>query len=116
MQVIPVWAAREEEFVRRAAFAMIAGVVIHRKDIPDAAVRPFFALIEAAADDGRNFTWKAVNWALRNTAKFRTGLRADAVACARRILERDTPAARKIANDALREFALKFGAEYVASI
>jgi len=116
MQIIPVWAMRAEEFVRRAAFAMIAGVVIHRKDIPDADVRPFFALMEAAADDGRNFAWKAVNWALRNTAKFRPGLRAEAVACARRILQRDTPAARKIARDALREFETKFGADYVASI
>jgi 3-methyladenine DNA glycosylase AlkD len=116
LQVIPEWARREEEFIRRAAFASMAALVIHRKDIPDAEVRPFFALIEAAADDERNFVWKAVNWALRNTAKFRPDLRAESVACARRILMRDTPAARKIARDALREFETKFGAEYVASI
>jgi len=85
MQVIPEWAAREEEFVRRAAFAMIAALVIHRKDIPDEAIRPFFDLIEVAADDNRNFVWKAVNWALRNIAKFRPELRDEAVACAKRI-------------------------------
>jgi len=113
MQVIPEWAAREEEFVRRAAFAMIAALVIHRKDIPDAQVRPFFALIEAAADDNRNFVWKAVNWALRNTAKFRPELRGEAIACARRILLRDTPAAKKIAKDALKEFETKFGTDFV---
>lgn len=116
MQVIPEWAAREEEFVRRAAFAMIAALVIHRKDIPDEAIRPFFDLIEVAADDNRNFVWKAVNWALRNIAKFRPELRDEAVACAKRILARDTAAARKIAKDAIREFETKFGAEYVASI
>jgi 3-methyladenine DNA glycosylase AlkD len=116
MQVIPEWAAREEEFVRRAAFAMIAELVIHRKDIADEAVRPFFGLIEAAADDNRNFVWKAVNWALRNIAKFRPELRDEAVACAKRILARDSAAARKIAKDAIREFESKFGAEYVASI
>lgn len=116
MQVIPEWAAREEEFVRRAAFAMIAALVIHRKDIPDEAIRPFFDLIEVAADDNRNFVWKAVNWALRNIAKFRPELRDKAVACAKRILARDTAAARKIAKDAIREFETKFGAEYVASI
>jgi 3-methyladenine DNA glycosylase AlkD len=116
LQVIPEWARREEEFIRRAAFASMAALVIHRKDIPDVEVRPFFALIEAAADDERNFVWKAVNWALRNTAKFRPDLRAESVACARRILMRNTPAARKIARDALREFETKFGAEYVASI
>jgi 3-methyladenine DNA glycosylase AlkD len=116
LQVIPQWAQREEEFVRRAAFAMIAALVIHRKDIPDETVRSFFPLMEAAADDARNFVWKAVNWALRNTGKFRPGLRAEAVACARRILRRDTPAARKIAKDALKEFETKFGADFVASV
>jgi 3-methyladenine DNA glycosylase AlkD len=115
-QVIPLWAAREEEFVRRAAFAMIAALVIHRKDIPDEQVRPYFALIEAAAGDNRNFVRKAVNWALRNIAKFRPGLRTEAVACARRVLAQGTPSARWIASDALREFEKKFGSEYVASI
>ena len=116
LEVIPAWAAREEEFVRRAAFASIAALVVHRKDIPDETVSSFFPLIEAAADDNRNFVWKAVNWALRNIGKTRPGLRDEAVACANRVLARDTAAARKIAKDALREFALKFGAEYVASI
>lgn len=116
LDLIPQWAQREEEFVCRAAFASIAALSIHRKDISDEIVRGFFALIEAASDDGRNFVWKAVNWALRNIAKFRPGLRGDAVACAKRILKRDTPAARKIARDALKEFEIKFGADYVASI
>ena len=116
LDLIPQWAQREEEFVRRAAFASIAALSIHRKDIPDETVRGYFALIEAASDDSRNFVWKAVNWALRNIAKFRPGLRAESVACAKRILKRDTSAARKIARDALKEFETKFGAEYVATI
>jgi 3-methyladenine DNA glycosylase AlkD len=116
LEAIPAWAAREEEFARRAAFASIAALVVHRKDIPDETVRGYFALIEAAADDNRNFVWKAVNWALRNIGKSRPGLRDEAVACARRVLARDTAAARKIAKDALREFEKKFGTEYVSSI
>jgi len=114
--VILQWAAREEEFVRRAAFAMIAALAIHRKDIPDYQVREYFTLIESTAGDGRNFVKKAVNWALRNIAKFRPGLRAEAVACARRVLAQGTPSARFIANDALREFEKKFGSEYVSVI
>jgi 3-methyladenine DNA glycosylase AlkD len=115
-EVIPQWAAREEEFVRRAAFAMIAALAIHRKDIPDDQVREYFTLIESASSDNRNFVKKAVNWALRNIAKFRPGLRAEAVACARRILAQGTPSARFIANDALREFEKKFGSDFVAAI
>ena len=115
-QVVPLWAAREGEFVRRAAFAMIAALAIHRKDIPDDQVREYFALIESSSGDNRNFVKKAVNWALRNIAKFRPGLRAEAVACTRRILAQGTPSARFIANDALREFEKKFGSDYVAAI
>lgn len=115
-QVIPQWAVREEEFVRRAAFAMIAALSIHRRDIPDEQVREYFPLIVAAASDNRNFVKKAVNWALRNLAKFRPGLRTEAVTCARRILAQGTPSARWIANDALREFEKKFGSEYLGSI
>lgn len=116
LEVLPVWARREEEFVRRAPFAMIAALVIHRKDIPDETVRGYFPLIEATASDKRNFVWKAVNWALRNIAKERPALRVEAVACAKRVLAQDSKTARKIANDALREFAKKFGSEYVAAI
>jgi 3-methyladenine DNA glycosylase AlkD len=115
-QVIPLWAARDEEFVRRAAFAMIAALAIHRKDIPDERVKAYFGLIEATAGDNRNFVKKAVNWALRNLGKFRPGLRMEAVVCARRILAQDTPSARWIANDALREFEKKFGSDYVSAI
>jgi 3-methyladenine DNA glycosylase AlkD len=115
-EVIPQWAVSEEEFVRRAAFAMIAALAIHRKDIPDDQVREYFALIESASADNRNFVKKAVNWALRNIAKFRPALRVEAVVCARRILAQGTPSARFIANDALREFEKKFGSEYVAAI
>lgn len=115
-QLIPQWAAREEEFVRRAAFASIAALAIHRTDISDEEVSFYFRLIEAASDDRRNFVWKAVNWALRNIGKFRPGLRTQSVACAKRILKRDTPAARKIARDALKEFEAKFGPDFVASV
>ena len=38
MELITTWATREEEFVKRAAFAMIAEITIHRKDIPDSVI------------------------------------------------------------------------------
>lgn len=109
LEVIPRWAVRDEEFVKRAAFAMIAALTVHRKDIPDEIVRGYFTLIEAAAGDNRNFVKKAVNWALRNIGKFRPALRSEAASCANRILLQDTPAARWIAKDAVKEFILKFG-------
>lgn len=111
LQVIPLWAQREEEYVKRAAFAMIAALVVHRKDIPDEVVRGYFLIIEAAADDERNFVKKAVNWALRNIGKWKPSLRSEAMACARRLLERESRSAQWIAKDAIKEFIHKFGGE-----
>lgn len=107
--VIPQWADRQEEFVKRAAFAMIAAIVVHRKDIPDDIIRSYFSLIKAASVDNRNFVKKAVNWALRNIAKWKPALRSEAVTVAKRLLESDSPSARWIAKDAIKEFIKKFG-------
>jgi len=109
LELIPRWAIREEEFVKRAAFAMIAALVVHRKDISDEVVRGYFTLIEKAANDDRNFVKKAVNWALRNIGKWRPALRSEAIACANRLLQQDSRSARWIAKDAIREFIRKFG-------
>ena len=75
MELITTWATREEEFVKRAAFAMIAEITIHRKDIPDSVIAILYPLIANASVDERNFVKKAVSWALRNIAKNRPGLR-----------------------------------------
>lgn len=109
LELIPEWAAREEEFVRRAAFATIAAIAWNGKEYPDEVVERFFQLIEQYAGDEHNFVKKAVNWALRNIGKKRPGLQQQAVACARRLLDRSEPSARWIARDALKEFERKFG-------
>lgn len=97
------WAKRKDEFVRRAAFALLATLAVHDKN---AGVAPFIealALIEAAAYDDRNFVKKAVNWALRNIGKRNAALRAQAIASALRIQQQGSYSARWIAADALRE-------------
>ena len=55
------------------------------------------------AADGRNFVKKAVNWALRQIGKRSPALRAAAIESARQIRAIDSPAARWIAADALKE-------------
>ena len=108
LELIPAWAAREAEFVRRAAFASIAALTVHRKDLADEQVAPFFDLIAAAATDPRNFVKKAVNWALRNIGKHRPALRHRARALAQQLAEADDKTARWIGKDAIREFEKKF--------
>ena len=100
---VPAWAARRGEFERRAAFALIAALTVHDKTAKDEQLIAFLPLIEAAADDERNFVKKAVNWALRQIGKRNPALCAEAIACAQRLRERSSRAARWIAADALRE-------------
>jgi 3-methyladenine DNA glycosylase AlkD len=106
-ELAPAWAAREEEFVRRAGFVLMATLAVHQKAAPDAAFLAFFPLLERYAPDDRNFVKKAVNWALRQIGKKNTALRREAVLLARCIREQPHKSSRWIAADALRELEKK---------
>lgn len=97
------WAKSDKEFIRRAAFATIAGVAWHDKEAPDKDLIRFFPLIKKAATDERNFVRKAVNWALRNIGKRNLRLNWEAIKAAKEIRKLDSKAARWIAADAIRE-------------
>jgi 3-methyladenine DNA glycosylase AlkD len=97
------WSGREEEFVKRAGFALMAALAVHDKKSPDGEFRKYFPVIVREAADERNFVKKAVNWALRQIGKRSPALCAEAVKTAGRIRRIDSKAARWIASDALRE-------------
>jgi 3-methyladenine DNA glycosylase AlkD len=101
------WAAKNDEFVRRAAFATIAAIAVHDKAADDQVFIDALLLIEKYAFDDRNFVKKALNWALRNIGKRNAKLCVEAIACAERVRAQGTPSARWIAADALREFKAK---------
>ena len=97
------WSTAKPEFVRRAAFALIAGLAVKDKGASDARFESLLPLIAAASTDSRNMVRKAVNWALRSIGKRNPHLRCAAIAAALEICTLDSPAARWIAADALRE-------------
>ena len=106
----PQWAKREGEFVRRAGFVIMAAMAVHEKVAPDCDFEKFFPLIKRQSTDGRNFVKKAVNWALRQIGKRNRALNGKAIALALEIAAIDSPSARWIAADALRELrSRKFG-------
>lgn len=100
---IPVWARRREEFVKRAAFSLLAVLAVHDKARPDADFAAMLPLIAAAAADERNFVKKSVNWALRQIGKRNSALCRAAIAEAELLRQRPEKSARWIAADALRE-------------
>lgn len=98
------WATRDEEFVRRAAFSLMAALAWHRPEAAaDDRLAAYLPLIEAAATDERNFVKKAVNWALRQIGKRSTPLNAAAIVVAERLKESGSRSARWVGADAYRE-------------
>ncbi len=99
------WAEDEREFVRRAAFALIAGYAVAAKKAPDAEFLPFLPIIERHATDSRNFVRKAVNWALRQIGKRSPGLHEPALALATKLAASPDKTARWIGKDAVKELS-----------
>ena len=100
---IPEWAEREEEFVKRAAFALIAGLAWHDKQAADKRFVDLFPILMEGADDNRNYVKKAVSWAIRNIGKRNRKLNKAAIKLAKDIQRLESKAARWVAADALRE-------------
>jgi 3-methyladenine DNA glycosylase AlkD len=99
------WAKRDEEFVKRAAFSIIAGLAVHDKKAGDKEFEQFSPLIKEHSVDERNYVKKAVNWALRNIGKRNLVLNKQMIKLSKEIQKIDSKSARWIANDAIRELS-----------
>ncbi len=102
------WAKRKEEYVKRGAFALMAGLAVHDKKASDKEFEKLLGIIESkeAATDERNYVRKAASWALRNIGKMRNAeLNKKAIETAKGIRRKypDSKAAKWIATDAIRE-------------
>jgi 3-methyladenine DNA glycosylase AlkD len=97
------WSSRKEEFVKRAAFALMAGLAVHDKNTGDEAFIRLLPIMKREAKDERNYVRKVVNWALRNIGKRNAKLNRAAIKTAKEMQKLDSKAARWIAADALRE-------------
>lgn len=103
LPLVDDFVADEREFVRRTAFAMIAGAAVHLKKEPDKTLLDWLPLIEKHSGDSRNFVRKAVNWALRNIGKRNRHCHAPALSLAERLSASPDKTARWIGKDAVRE-------------
>lgn len=108
------WSGSTEEFVKRAAFALLWGLSVHDKGAGDASFAQGLQLVERAASDERNFVKKAVNMALRAIGKRNLALNAAAVAVARRLEASPDTAARWVGKHAARELTSASVAKRIA--
>jgi 3-methyladenine DNA glycosylase AlkD len=97
------WSKREEEFVKRTSFALIACLAWHDKKAGDEKFVKLLPVIKGGAKDDRNFVKKAVNWALRNIGKRNPNLNKAAIKAAKEIQQIDSKTARWIASNAIKE-------------
>ena len=98
------WRDRRDEFVKRAAFALLASLALHDKQSGDAAVpRRRWRSSSGRRRDERNFVKKGVSWALRLIGRRNAALNAAAIAVSRRLADSENSAPRWIGKDAVRE-------------
>jgi len=97
------WSSKEEEFVKRAGFVLMARLAVSDKKANDKRFEKFFPVIKREASDDRNYVRKAVNWALRQIGKRNLNLNSKAINTAKDIQKMDSGSAKWIASDALRE-------------
>src|SRR5262245_11290583 len=98
------WSDARGEFVKRAAFALLASLAGHDKASGDERFLRSLRLIERAASDDRNFVKKAVSWALRRIGGRSVALNGASVRLAHRLSESSHPSARWIGLEAVRDF------------
>lgn len=97
------WSKRSEEFVKRAAFVLMAGLAVYDKKASNEKMGQFFPIIIRESTDERNFVKKAVNWALRNIGKKNAVLNRKAITTAKQLAKSDDKTAQWIGKDALKE-------------
>ncbi|MFH1835268.1 MAG: DNA alkylation repair protein [Methanobacteriota archaeon] len=97
------WSESDEEYVKRAGFALVAVLAWKDKLVLDEKLEEFFPYIKQGSIDERPIVKKAVNWALRQIGKRNRALNSKAIKLAREIELIDSKASRWVAGDALRE-------------
>ena len=100
---VAIWCKREDEFVKRAGFALLWSLTVHDKESDDEPFLQGLVFVLRGAYDERHFVKKAVNMALRAVGKRNLALNKAAITVARRLAESTNVAARWVGKDALRE-------------
>lgn len=103
MDKVAKFSTSKKEFIKRAAFTIMAGYAVHNKTAPDKVFTGWLTIIEREAGDERNFVSKAINWALRGIGKRNKALNTEALKTAKSILIQNTRAAKWVAANAIRE-------------
>jgi 3-methyladenine DNA glycosylase AlkD len=97
------WMLRPEEFVKRAAFVLVAVRAVHDKRADDQTFADLLPSLIAAADDERLYVRKGASWALRQIGKRNDRLRTSVLDTVTPCVDSDSRGARWVARDVSQE-------------
>ncbi|MBL4643794.1 MAG: DNA alkylation repair protein [Flavobacteriaceae bacterium] len=97
------WSERENEFEKRAAFAIMAAYCMADKKAANSVFENFFPIINREANDDRLYVRKAVNWALRNIGKRNVDLHKKALKTASQLVKMNTKCTKWIGSNAISQ-------------
>ena len=97
------WSSRDEEFIKRAGFALMAVLAWKDKEAENVMFEKFFTYIKKECVDNRNNVKKAISWALRQIGKRNLFLNRGALKTAKEMLEIETKSSKWIAKDVIKE-------------
>jgi 3-methyladenine DNA glycosylase AlkD len=97
------WTRRPEEFIRRAAFVLVAVRAVHDKGADDRTFADLLPTLIAAADDQRLYVRKGASWALRQIGKRNDPLQTRVLTAVGPYIDADGRGIRWVARDVSRE-------------
>jgi len=112
---IKQWHTRDEELVKRAAFALLASVALHSKEDVDTELVRCLPYCEAAATDKRNFVKKGVSWAVRTIGTRNTAMHAAAMRLGVKLAASSEAAPRWIGKDIVKDLERPLVAKRIAA-
>lgn len=101
--LIGEWISREEEYVKRAGYALIAELAAKNRSSDDVRLEEYLLLIANSEPDERKYVKKAVNWALRQIGKRNLLLNSKARTVASKLKSSENRTLKWIGTDAYRE-------------
>ncbi len=97
------WSSRTEEFVKRAAFALIASLAYYDKKMTNNDFEKFIPLIIRESSDDRNYVKKAIDWSLRNIGKRNAFLKKQSMKTANTLINSNSKDAKWIGSKTLKK-------------
>ena len=102
---VSTWSARREEYVKRAAFSLLASLAAHDQSSPDSEFLRFLPVVVREAGDERPLVRKAIAAALRQVGLRKATLRKAALQTVAELDGHESRSARLIAAEAGRELS-----------